>query len=62
MHASMGQERLSSLGLLHIHYDSDFDATKVVGRFAALHTRCLEMKNVKNSWLSKSYDDYETVY
>ena len=46
MRATMGQERLSSLALLHIHYDSDIDVTKVVDRFAALHPRRLEMKNI----------------
>ena len=46
MHATMGQERLSSLALLHIHYDSDIDVTKVVDRFAALHPGRLEMKNI----------------
>ena len=46
MRATMGQERLSSLALLHIHYDSDIDVTKVVDRFAALNPRRLEMKNI----------------
>ena len=46
MRATMGQERLSSLALLHIHYDNDIDVAKVVDRFAALHPRRLEMQNV----------------
>ena len=46
MRATMGQERLSSLALLHIHYDTDIDVTKVVDRFALLHPRRLKMKNV----------------
>ena len=46
MHATMGQERLSSLALLHIHYDSDIDVAKVVDKFAALHPRRLEMQNM----------------
>ena len=33
----MGQERLSSLTLLHIHYD--IDVIKIIDRFAALHSR-----------------------
>ena len=48
MRASMGQESLSSLALLHIHYDSvsDIDVTKVVDSFAALHPRRVEMTNM----------------
>ena len=46
MRATMGQERLSSLALLHIHYNSDINVTKVVDIFAALHPRGLEMKNI----------------
>ena len=46
MRATMGQERLNSLALLHIHYDSDIDVAKVVDRFATLHPRCLEMQNM----------------
>ena len=41
----MGQERLSSLALLHIHYDTDIDVMKIVDRFAALHPRHSRMKN-----------------
>ena len=50
MHATLGQERLSSLTLLHMHYDNDIDATKAVDRCAALHPRCLEMNNMIYSW------------
>ena len=46
MRATMGQERLSSVALLHIHYDGDIDVTKVVDRFAAVHPRHLEMTNM----------------
>ena len=37
--ASMGQERLSSLGLIHIHYDKIINLDDVVDTFAAMHPR-----------------------
>jgi len=44
--ATMGQDRLTSLALLHIHYDSDINVTKVVDRFAEVHPRRLEMTSI----------------
>lgn len=46
MRAMTGQERLSSLALIHIHYDHDIQVAEVVDRFATLHPRRLEMKNM----------------
>ncbi|XP_041362001.1 uncharacterized protein LOC121377971 [Gigantopelta aegis] len=46
MRASMGQERLSSLALLHIHYGHKIDLEQVVNMFASLHPRKLELQNL----------------
>ena len=46
MRATMGQDRLASLALIHIHYDSDINVVKVVDRFAELHPRRLEMTSI----------------
>ena len=43
MRASMGNSRLSSIALLHIHYDMDVDLDEVVTRYAHLHPRKLEL-------------------
>ena len=37
MRAFMGKSRLSSLALLHIHYDAEIDLDKVVDCYARLH-------------------------
>jgi hypothetical protein len=39
MHASMGKNHLSHLGLLHIHYDMQVDMDEVVDRYARIHPR-----------------------
>ena len=44
MRASMGKDRLSSLALLHIHYDFCIDLDKVVDSFAKLHPCRLEFE------------------
>ena len=41
----MTQERLSSLALMHIHYDTDIDL-EVVDVFAKKHPRKLELTTV----------------
>ena len=43
---SMGMSRLSSLALLHIHYDMDVDLDEVVTRYAHLHPRKLELDSI----------------
>ena len=42
----MGNSRLSSLALLHIHYDMDVDLDDVVTRYAHLHPRKLELDSI----------------
>ena len=39
----MGQERLASLDLMHIHYDVDIILEEVVNLFATEHSRRLEL-------------------
>ena len=40
----MGKDRLSSLALLHIHYDFCIHLDKVVDSFVKLHPRRLEFE------------------
>ena len=42
---SMGQERLSSLALLHIHYDKTLNLDEVVNKLTVLHPRRMELQN-----------------
>ena len=46
MRASMGNSRLSSLALLHMHYDMDVDLDEVVTRYAHLHPRKFELDSI----------------
>ena len=46
MRSSMGNDRLSYLGLLHIHYDLPVDLDKVVDNFARRHPRRLEFDSL----------------
>lgn len=46
MRASMCQERLTSLALLHIHYDQKFDLNEVVDIYARLHPRRMELDSL----------------
>ena len=46
MWASMGQSRLSSLALIHIHYDIAVDLDKTVDLFPQMYPRKLELKNL----------------
>jgi len=41
--ASMAQGRLSSLALMHVHYETDITLGDVVGLFAQKHLRRLEL-------------------
>ena len=43
MRASMKEDRLSSLALIHTHYDMAVDLEKAVDIFAQLHRRKLEL-------------------
>ena len=42
----MGQERLSSLVLMHIHYQVKIDLDEVVNLFATKHPRRLELGTI----------------
>ena len=42
----MGNDRLSYLGLLHIHYDLPVDLDKVVDNFARRNPRRLELDSL----------------
>ena len=44
--ASMRMSRLSSLALLHIHYDMHVNLDEVVTRYAHLHPRKLELDSI----------------
>ena len=46
MRASMGKSRLSSLALLHIHYDHEVDLDEVVDCYARFHPRRLELDSL----------------
>ena len=49
MRATMGKERLSSLALLHIHYDRKINLDSAVDIFARLHPRRLELHSIITS-------------
>jgi hypothetical protein len=44
MRSSIGQERLGSLALIHIHYDKVVDIDQVVGIFASKHARRMQLQ------------------
>ena len=46
MRVSMGKSRLSSLALLHIHYDTTVDLDVVVDTYARLHPRRIQLENL----------------
>jgi len=46
MHASMTEQRLTGLALLHIHYDIKVDLELVVDNFAKRNPRKMELKNL----------------
>ena len=46
MRASMGKSRLSSLALLHIHYDTTMDLDVLVDTHARLHPRRIQLGNL----------------
>ena len=46
MHASMGEDRLSSLALIHTHYDMVVDVNQAVDMFSKMHSRRLELASV----------------
>lgn len=46
MRASMSEERLTGLALMHIHYGCDIDLEEIVDNFAKRNPRKLELKNI----------------
>ena len=42
----MGNERLSSLSLLHVHKDIDINIDEVIDEFARRHPRQLQLANI----------------
>ena len=46
MQASMGAERLSSLALLHVHYNTTVDLDEAVDIFSRLHSRRMELESL----------------
>ena len=46
LRASMSQKKLSSLALLHIHYDRPVDLHLAVSIYARLHPRRLELESI----------------
>jgi len=53
----MGQERLSSLALLHIHYQVKIDLDEVVNLFATKHLRRLELGTILKDYIVPQYFD-----
>ena len=46
MHAGMSEDRLTSLALIHIHYEQIIDLDRVVYLFAKMHPRKLRLNSV----------------
>ena len=53
----MGQERLSSLALMHIHYQVKIDLDEVVNLFATKHPWRLELGTLNPEGLVRQYFD-----
>ena len=46
----MGEERLTNLALLHIHYDAKIDLEEVVDLFVKKHPRRMELDSILKEW------------
>ena len=44
--ASMGQDKLSALAMLHVHYMHPIDLLEVVDKFAKKHPRRMQLDNL----------------
>jgi len=53
----MGQERLSSLALMHIHYQVKIVLDEVVNLFATKHPRRLDLGTINSEGLVPQYFD-----
>ena len=45
LRATMGQERMSGLALMHIHYDIQLDVDEIINRFARISPRRMALEN-----------------
>jgi hypothetical protein len=46
MRATMGNERLANLALLHTHYDQHIDTERVIDMYAQMHPRRIELETL----------------
>lgn len=46
LRSTMGNERLTSLALLHLHQDIDVNVSEVIDEFARVHPRRMELRNI----------------
>ena len=46
MRASMGEERLTNLALMHCHYHVKYDYNSIIDMFSAKHPRRLELDSI----------------
>ena len=46
LRATMGQERMSELALMHIHYDVKLDVGEIIDRFARISPRRMALENI----------------
>ena len=46
MRATMGNERLANLALLHTHYDQHTDTDRVIDMYAQMHPRRIELETL----------------
>ena len=46
LRATIGQERMSGLALMHIHYDIQLDVDEIINRFARISPRRMALENI----------------
>ena len=46
LRATMGQERLNGLALMHVHYDLHADLDEIVNMFARRHPRKMKLESI----------------
>ena len=46
LRSTMGQERMSSIALIHSHYTMDINYDEIIARFYALHPRRVAMEDI----------------
>ena len=51
LRATMGQERMSGLALMHIHYDIQLDVDEIINRFARISPRRMALENMKKHYI-----------